>query len=388
MSRGTCRAISFVLALGLLVSCGNDTVAGKTTTTSNGGGVVALGIDGRPLGGCTALAARSWDPLRAVPGIVDTLHGDSAGFIQLSQDAYAFIEIVDGSRLLGARIKRFQSLGGTRSSIALDTLRPIHGVWADRRSVGQGRLLLDSSFATFVLRDTSGAFDFEKVPPGDYTMTLDAQAQPLRPMGAIRLSSRDILYRGSGNVVMAGDTTGSPLWIDDFESGTNLPMLRQSYPATSPWYLWWVMMDMSLPVSSASDSFLRAVGPDSTRPGRSYHSRFKSLDPHAWVALGIAGMEIDLSARTQICFSYRTDSLVNLQFQRDSVAGGRPSLSTTVPSSLQWRDVCVPTSALVPNTETPDSLKAWNEFARRVLVIEFQSPGGATFLDLDDIRIR
>jgi hypothetical protein len=99
-------------------------------------------------------------------------------------------------------------------------------------------------------------------------------------------------------------------------------------------------------------------------------------------------MEIALSARSQLCFSYRTDTLLKLEFQRDSVGSVRPTLSSTLPSSQQWRDVCVATSGFVPDPDTPDSLKLWSAFGRRVLTLEFQTPSGGTFLDLDNIRLR
>jgi len=41
-----------------------------------------------------------------------------------------------------------------------------------------------------------------------------------------------------------------------------------------------------------------------------------------------------------------------------------------------------------PHADTPDSLKAWSAFGRRVLVLEFRTSGGASYMDLDDIRIR
>ena len=51
--------LAALCASGLLSACGSDSVAGKTTTTGNGGGIVALGPDGRPLAGCLALTARN-----------------------------------------------------------------------------------------------------------------------------------------------------------------------------------------------------------------------------------------------------------------------------------------------------------------------------------------
>jgi hypothetical protein len=77
-----------------------------------------------------------------------------------------------------------------------------------------------------------------------------------------------------------------------------------------------------------------------------------------------------------------------VEFQRDSVASVRPYLNATVPASETWRDTCVSTSVFQPGPDTPDSLKTWDSFARRVLVIQFVATTGATHLDLDDIRLR
>lgn len=381
-------ACGMLLALAGLAGCGTDSVAGKTTTTGNGGGLVALGPDGRAASGCLVLAARSWDPVHGLPGTVDTLRSDATGNIPLPQETYAFLEIRDSTHSLGAWSKRIHVPEGTRRTIALDSLRTLEGRWADRPGILEGRLFLDSSFASASLRNADGSFAFGKVPAGDYAMLLDADAKALRPMGAVRLGASEVRYTGSGNLVVTGDTTGSPLWIDDFESVSVFPLLHRSLPGVSPWYAWASLATMTLPASSRSDSMLRAIGPDSTRPGRCLHFRFVTQDPYAWVALGITGMEIDLSARSQLCFSYRSDTLLKIQFQRDSVGSVRPTLSSTLPSSRQWRDICVATNGFVPNPDTPDSLKTWSAFGKRVLVLEFQTPSGGTYLDLDDIRLR
>jgi len=386
--RSPSRNAFLAIIVGFLFSCGNDTVTGKTTTTSNGGGVLALGPDGRPIAGCIAFAARSWNPLVGSPGIVDTLRSDSSGTIQLSQSTYAFMEIHDSSLVLGSSTRRIDVPAGSRWTIVLDSLGTVRGRWADRASIADGRLFLDSSFHSTRLPEADDSFDFDKVPIGDYEVMLQASGQAPRPMGEVFLGPSGVRYLGSGNIVLTGDTTGSPLWIDDFESGTEFPLLHRSVPTVSPWYVWATSATLTLPVSSRPDSLLQAIGPDSTRPGRSYHSRFTSSSPYSWVALGLNGMEIDLRSRSMLCFSYRSDTLLKIQFQRDSVATVRPALSATVSSSLQWRDVCVATSGFAANSDTPDSLATWNAFGRRVLALEFQTPAGGTFLDLDDIRMR
>lgn len=388
MIRRSTAACGVLLALAGLSGCGSDSVAGKTTTTGNGGGLVALGPDGQAISGCVVLAARSWDPVRGVPGTVDTLHSDSSGQVALPQETYAFLEIRDSAQALGVWSKRIFVPEGTRRTFVLDTLRTLEGHWADRSGILEGRLYLDSSFRSAPLVRKDGAFAFGKVPSGDYAILLDADAKGLRPMGSVRLGASEVRYTGSGNLVVTGDTTGSPLWIDDFESGSVLPLLHRSVPSVSPWYVWASLATMTLPDLSQPDLFMRAIGPDSTRPGQSFHSRFIAQDPYAWVALGIVGMEIDLTARRELCFSYRSDTLLKIQFQRDSVGSVRPTLSSFLPSARQWQDVCVATNGFVPNPDTPDSLKTWSAFGKRVLVLEFQTPSGGTFLDLDDIRLR
>ena len=382
------RGAVFGLVSASLISCGQDTVAGKTTTTSNGGGgIVAVGPDGRPLPGCVAYAARSWDPVAGKPGIIDTLHGDSTGTIALPLDTYAFVEVQNGDRNLGAWAKRIQVREGSTRIISLDTFLRLQGRWADRSSISDGSLFLDSTFRSVPLQ-TDGTFDFEKVPTGSYALILRSDTGRMRPMGNALLGKGEVRYTGSGNILLNGDTTGSPLWIDDFESGGIWPMLRSSYPAASPWFVWAVQADLTLPGSVDPDSLLRAIGPDSTRSGKSFHSRFTPTDSYEQVAAGLTNLEIDLRARSQVCFSYRADGPLQVEFQRDSVSGVRPTLTTTLPSKTQWSDTCAATSAFVRNSDTPDSLATWDSFAKRVLVIQFSTSSPATFLDLDDIRLR
>lgn len=379
--------LAALCACGLLAACGNDSVAGKTTTTGNGGGLVALGPDGHPLAGCIALAARSWDPVAGRPGSIDTLRGDATGTVILPEDSYAFVEIRDSARPLGAWIKRVVMAQGDRRDVALDTLRAIHGRWPDRSTSGSGRFYLDSSLQSASLGD-DGSFAFAAVPPGAYALQFAPDAAASRPLGDVVLDAAAVRYAGSGNVLLDGDPTRSPLWFDDFESGTAMPLLRRSYPSASPWYMWSALMDMQRPATTDYQSILGAIGFDSTRGSNVLQARFAATDANGWMALGVTGLELDLVDRTEVCVSYRSLNFLKIQFQRDSVGIVRPTLSSTLPASSQWKDTCVATSGFVPSDDTPDSLRTWSTFGRRVLVVEFQTQAWGTYLDLDDIRMR
>lgn len=372
----------------ILASCDHENLAGKTTTTSNGGGLVATAPDGRPLAGCVALAARSWNPSEGVPGIVDTLPGDSSGTIRFGGRSYAFVEIRGAGNVLGARILRPSGLDdGNVPVVRLDTVRRVEGRWADRSGAGRCRIVLDSSFQSAYLRD-DGGFVLESVPVGEFALSLDEDDRELRPMGRLRLDPGDLLYLGSGNVLVSGDTTDSPLLVDDFESGRIWPMLKPSHPGVSPWYMWWQDASVSLPASNDPASIPTAIVYDPVRGGKVFQSRFSTNGPNALIAVGITDMEIDLRARSRVCFAYRVDAPLRVEFQRDSVSGGRPMLGATLPAAPSWRDTCVPVSGFLPGSDTPDSLKTWDSFARRVLVIEFGTSAGATSLGLDDVLLR
>lgn len=383
------RSAAAIAAILALAGCGDPTVAGKTTTTTNGGGALtATTRSGAPVPGARVLAARGWDTASGIPTGVDTLTADSTGRVDLPADRYAVVQVLDRPARLGAVLRRMELLDGNRRVVVLDSLRAVAGRWADRRTVPSARLYLDSTFSTVAAAE-DGSFAFPGVPEGSWNLRMQGGSGGPRRMGEIEVGRGSLRFAGSGNVLLDGDTTGSPLLVDDFESGTTWPLLHQSAPAASPWYMWWMQATMVRPTSSdAADSVLRAIGPDSTRPGNSFHVRYAANGPGSWVALGLTNLEIDLSARGEICFSYRADTALNVVFQRDSVAGGRPTLSSSTPSSPVWRDVCLPISGFSANSETPDSLKTWAGFGRRVLVLEFQLRDGGTFLDLDDIRLR
>lgn len=378
-----CAAFSLSLA-----SCDGDSVAGKTTTTTNGGGgLVATDASGAPVPGCRAFAARAWDSASGLPVRVDTLRADSLGIVHLPSERYAFVELRDPLGRRGAILRRVEVVDGIRRTVALDTLRAFRGGWPEGGGAASStRLYVDSSMeSSSVSRD--GSFAFDALPSGRWDLRA-SEAGGSRPMGRVEIGDGGARYTGSANLVLQDDPTGSPFVLDDFESGTNLPRIHDSYPGCSPWYMWWVLATMVRPTSSEAASFLQAVGTDSDRAGRSFHARFAATDPNGWVALGVTGLELDLSARGQVCFSYRADTLVKLQFQRDSVGGVRPTMSSQVRSSATWRDACLPFASFVPDADTPDSLRSWSSFGKRVLVIEFQVPAGGTFLDLDDIFVR
>lgn len=370
-----------VLAL-LLGGCGMDPVAGKTTTTGNGGGLVAMGPDGSPAAGCLVLAARSWDPVGGVPGAVDTLRVDKTGFVRLPAESYAFVEVRDEVRSLGAWVRRVSLAGDERKLLALDTLRAVRGNWG---GAGGGRVYLDSSFQSSAVA-SDGSFAFPQVPAGRWALRGDEDGSP-QALGTLSVAAGTAGCGGCGEVSVALDPTAAPQWIEDFEAGSNLPRLYASWPGVSPWYLWWVQATMVLPASNDGDSILKAIGPDSVRAGKVFHGRFKPASPYAWIALGLTSLELDWSARQSLCFGYRSDTALKIQVQRDSVGTLRPAASAWVPASKTWRDVCVPFSGFVPDADVPDSLATWPVFGKRIRTLEFHSPAG-TYLDLDDILVR
>jgi len=386
MRRRLAAACGMLLAVAGLVGCGTDSVAGKTTTTGNGGGLVAMGPDGRPASGCLVLAARSWDPVRGAPGTVDTLRSDSDGRVELPQEAYAFVEVRDETRGLGAWMRRVSVSEGSFERLSLDTLRGVRGRWSSGGVAAEGRMYLDSSFQSSAL-GSDGGFAFAQVPAGTWALRQSSGIGPSRELGALRVDSGKARSLGDGSVTVLVDSTAAPQWIDDFEAGSNIPRLHGSLPSVSPWYMWWVETNMTLPSSNDESSIVKAIGTDEARAGRSFHARFAPQGTSSWVALGLTGLELDWSGREGLCFGYRSDTVLKIQLQRDSVGAVRPTVSAWVPVSRAWRDVCVPFAAFVPNGDVPDSLKTWASFGKRILVVEFQTAGG-TSLDLDDILVR
>lgn len=366
----------------LLAGCGTDAVSGKTTTTGNGGGLVALGPDGRPAAGCLVLAARSWDPERGVPGPVDTLRGDATGFVRLPVGQYAFVEVRDEVRSLGAWVRRVSLAEDQRQGLTLDSLRAVRGRWS---GAGGGRIYLDSSFQVSPVAE-DGGFALRQVPRGAWALRRD-QAGATRGVGRLEMGAKEPSCNGCDSLTVSLEPGLGPQWIDDFEAGSNLPRLQASLPGVSPWYLWWIETDMILPASNDEGAIVQAIGPDSVRAGKVFHGRFAPRSPYARIALGLTGLRQDWSARESLCFGYRSDTALKAQLQRDSVGAVRPAMSAWVPASRGWRDVCVPFASFVPNADVPDSLRTWATFGRKVLTIEFQSPSG-TYLDLDDILVR
>lgn len=349
---------------------------------------MARAPDGRPLADALVLAARTWDSVRGTWGEVDTLRSDATGTVILPNDRYAFLEIRDRTNLLGAWIKRVEVPEGSFRTWTLDTLRSLRGTWPDRATTGAGRFYLDSSFHSTDLGVVETSFDFGRISPGVYDLRLDAAGNDPRPMGTILMGSTGVRYTGSGNILLDGDTTGSPFWIEDFEADPPAPLLRKSVPQVAGWYVWSTLMEVAQPTSSSDSAMRLAIGPDSLRPSRAFHARFLATSPDARIGLGLTRLHLDLSRRGGFCFRYRCDSSVAVQFQRDSVGGGRPAMMGDLPSSTGWVDACLATSDLVPNAQTPDSLKSWDAFGKSVLTIEFHVLAGGTYLDLDDIRMR
>ncbi len=386
--RGIAAFLPVLVGVCLASSCGRDTsLAGKTTTTSNGGDLVAMDDRGAPLARCVALVARGWDPARGVPLSVDTIQGGADGRVHLPEGAI-LVEVRDDQGLRGGRLVASGGLDGIRRVLVLDTLRTLEGIWPERAGDGRERLYLDSSFQSAVVDPRDGAFRMRGVPAGTFRLKLDPGAGPARSMGDLRVDGRETSFRGTANIVVAGDTTGSPLWVDDFEAASPWSLLSAGVPGASRWYMWWMGVVMELPVSVEPDSIARAFVTESVRGGRVFQTRFSTVDDISWVALGLTDLQLDLRQRREVCFAYRSDSPLRLEFQRDSISGVRPTMVSTLPSSATWRDTCAATGDLKALEDTPDSLAVWGAFARRVLVIQFSVLGGGTFLELDDIRLR
>ncbi len=164
-----------VMAIGLIVACGQrDVAGGSTVETENAFSVFLTDSTGKPLENVEAKARPSWYVASATAidssdDLVWVLHSDIHGRIDLS----SLPEGSYGLEILGSKVAAFLSIGVTDSVVEKDRDTVVLGNYG--RIIGKVDLPLNASFAWIqiygldrvVQSDAAGNFVFDSLPPGE-----------------------------------------------------------------------------------------------------------------------------------------------------------------------------------------------------------------------------
>lgn len=360
-----------ILALAL-TSCGDDRVAGKTTTTGNG--LIPVDETGSVIVGARARASSGWDTVALAPRDTVELRQSSDGTILLDGRPWAFVEIrsPDGGQM--ALVRRPATEGESR--VALGSSSNLDLYWVDHIRQPVARAVIDSSFVSGHVGSAgdialAGAF-------GSYaTLLLKTEEGVLLPAGKI-LDGRLV---GSSLNFLVG-TRPLALWIDDFEGG-GASRLGRSWPGTSGWTSFFRWAKPTNPPSAGSLApAIAASGPDGSL-GLSFSFSIDSAN--GWAAAQLVFPPLDLRSRGRFCLEYRSQGRVKIEFLRSTTAGAS-AFAATVPTSGAWRDTCLAVGTFLPASGNPPSDSTWANFADSVGVLQVLALEGANRLDLDNLR--
>jgi hypothetical protein len=375
------------IATGLLTGCGNDEVAGRSTTTTNGDGVIAIGMDGTPRHSAYALFISQWDSIRGTAIGIDTVRTDANGILRIPKTRFTFVEIQDPLDSTALWMHSGDLFPGNLTPVRLLTTHTLKGRWLDFLTEPGARVYIDSSLRSSPL-GPNGEFRFDNMPQGTHALRLANAKGSTRPMGLFNLSGVGIVYSGAANLSITGLQTPAPFWIDDFEAGSVFPMAKSGIPNLTRWYMLVVNSTLSQPRSTQMDTLREAFRYDSARGSRVFETKYITNPDFATVGLGSHGYHSNLLERTEFCLAYRSDRAIQIQLHRDKVGDSTPMFKVNLDSSLVWKDACVRFSDFKKATGTPDSLGTWSTFGRDILTIHILGSVGSTYLGLDDIRIR
>lgn len=361
-----------LLALAL-ASCGDDRVAGKTTTTGNG--LVPVDETGNVVFGARARASSGWDTLSASPTDTVELRQSSDGTILLDGRPWAFVEVrsPDGGRM--ALVRR-----PTTEETARLVLEPTDNLdlrWVDHAQHPSARAVVESSFVSGPV-GSSGAIALAGAFGPLAKLLLETGTGSILPAGTILDGS---LVQSSLNFV--DGSSPQALWIDDFEAPGGVSRLSASWPGTSGWRSF-LRNAVGIDPPGAG-SLAAAVVPSG--PGGSFalSFTFRIDSTNGWAAAQLAFPAMDLRSRGRFCLEYRSQGRLKVEFLR-STTPGASAFAATLPTAGAWKDTCLSVGAFAPASGNPPGDSTWGAFADSVGVLQLLALQGANRLDLDNLR--
>lgn len=361
-----------LLALAL-ASCGDDRVAGKTTTTGNG--LIPVDETGTVIAGARARASSGWDTASASPTDTVELRQSSDGTILLDGRPWAFVEVrsPDGGQM--ALVRRPTTEGTAR--LVLEPTDTLDLRWVDHAQHPRARAVVESSFVSGPVGSAgeialSGAFG----PIAE--MILETGTGSFLPAGAILDGS---LVSSSLNL-LAG-TRPLPLWIDDFEGVGGKSRLAQAWPGTSGWRSF--LRNATATDPAVAGPLAAAVGPSGPGGSRALSFSFGIDSANGWAAAQLTIPFLDLRSRGKFCLEFRSQGRVKIEFLR-STTSGASAFAVTVPASSAWKDTCLAIRSFAPADGNPAADSTWGAFADSVGVLQILALQGATSLGLDNLR--
>lgn len=362
----------FLLLALALTSCGDDRVAGKTTTTGNG--LIPVDETGTVIVGARARASTGWDTLSASPTDTVELRQTSDGTILLDDRIWAFVEILSPDGSTSALVRR----PGPDSRKRVDLGRPtdLSLTWIDHDQFPGARAVVESSFVASPV-GPSGNFAVRGATGSDSRLLLVTADRKTLAGGELRdgrIASTSLNFLAGGSP--------QPLWIDDFEGGA-ASRLGRSWPGTSGWTSFFRAAKPTNPPSSGSLApAIAASGPDGSL---ALSFSFSIDSTSGWATAQLTFPRMDLRSRGRFCLEFRSQGRVKVEFLR-STTQGASSFAVSMPASSAWKDTCLAIRSFAPANGNPASDSTWASFADSVGVLQMLALQGATSLGLDNLR--
>jgi hypothetical protein len=139
------------------------------------------------------------------------------------------------------------------------------------------------------------------------------------------------------------------------------------------------------PSGTDSLSVRSAIRTEAARVGHFLSFSFRADSAASYVAAQVSFPAMDLRARRNLCFQYRSDRRVKVELLGPDTTSGAPGFSLYVPASAAWADTCVEVSDLMAQPQNAASVSTWSAFAFRVRTLQFLATSGSSYLGLDDI---
>jgi len=377
------RFMTLVLGILWLWGCGTD-YAGKTTTTTNG--LAVLNRQGQPVANARIILVHQWSDHDSY--LADTVHTDSLGILAFPPQfiqSLAFVLVDDPERGLGSLIRNsvLQQIPEQQmTQIWLDTLLPM-----EIRLSGHSDIpfYLDSSLYSGVL-DSQGFALLPAIPMGYHDLwIIEDQNEFIK--GRLAVHEDSIIWNSwnLGDLAVEAQTPVQEiLWIENFEDGDVWPI-----PATNEdqgrWRLFiragqWVEPD-------SAQHFENALIWNRQRNSRQLSLRYIADSNISWAVAQISPVYWDISSADSLCFWYRTDGRVKIEWLRQYISEPDWGAYQWIPANSSGADICLDLNRNTYNSAVPDSLKSWDKYSTWVVQFQFLLNHQGSYLELDDIRL-
>lgn len=353
----------------------NDSIGGKTTTTTNGlavrnpGGGIPGQIQAR-------MAMKTWDYGTESIEVLD-LHSDAQAVLDIPAGEWAVVQLMNDAGDSGVWLEDFTL---EKDSVLEVEFQPLLSVRESLDIAAAGKpFYLRGGIQSSVVND-QGVFELTQIPAGKWEMVTRDSVDVIR--GVLYAIDDSAEFARALDDYVA-EQQPAALLVDDFSDG-NLDAFPGGEVPGAFWDLFESGAVLIQPADLSEEELLQSFTDSGT-----IQVQYEEFETGSWVALSLFWPgRMDVRQLDSLCVDMTADGNMKIEFVSPKLEDNTqaPGFYQNLSGPLSMDTYCFYPAQWDAASTNPDSLLVWDEFAQSVSALQILGRHGSTEFEIRQIE--